>query len=341
MNNFVLDKCFSKALKVLLIGKMYHEEGEILLKKHSHVNTLFEPTKNQINQAIQEVAGVVVRYPNNLEQESILLAENLLVISTSGRGTDAIDISAATAKGIVVVNNPNLSTIPVSEHVLALILALAKKIVPLDKSVKNGNYLVRNDSYQIQLESKTVGIIGLGNIGTEVARKCNAAFRMRILAYDPYVLPSKAEEVGAILVRDLDYLLSQSDFVSLHPELNDETCGMIGEVELRRMKSTAFLINTSRGKVVLETALVTALRERWIAGAALDVFESEPPSSQNPLHNFDNIILSPHVAGVTVEASKELALSAANQILQVFRGEKPTNIVNPEAWHLLQRRIHT
>lgn len=335
MKNIVSTKDLSqkaKKNKVLLIGKMYHEEGEKLLKENVDVSILHQPTKKEINQHIQDVAGVVVRYPNKLDKESIILAKNLLVITTSGRGTDAIDIPAATAKGIVVVNNPNLSTIPVSEHTIALILALAKNIAPLDKNVKNGNYLIRNNSYQIQLEGKTIGIVGLGNIGSKVAHKCNAAFCMRILAYDPYVLPSKAKKLGVTLVKDLNHLLSESDFVSLHPELNNETFEMIGKKELQKMKPTAFLINTSRGKVIREAELIVALREKWIAGAALDVFEPEPPSAQNLLYDFENVILSPHIAGVTAEASRKLALSAANQLLQVLRGKKPINIVNPEVW---------
>ncbi len=315
--------------QVLLIGRMPDEEGERLLEQYTDIKVLHEPTKDKINEAIQEVQGVFVRYPNKLEGESIRLGKKLKIISTSGRGTDAIDITAATEQGVFVVNNPGLSNTAVSEHTISLMLALAKNVTYLDRSVKAGNYKVRNQVHQTQLQGKILGIIGLGKIGSDVAYKCTTAFQMRVIAYDPYVSPSKAEGIGAILVKDLEYLLHESDFVSLHPELNNETFGMLDKQALRKMKSTAFVINTSRGKVICEQDLILALGERWIAGAALDVFEIEPPSPKNPLFDFENVILSPHVGAATPEAAKAAALSAANQILQVLRGETPPHLINP------------
>ncbi|MEH1884101.1 hydroxyacid dehydrogenase [Nostoc sp.] len=323
----------TKNHKVLLIGKMYHETGEQLLEEHTNVEILKEPTKNQINNAIQEASGVFVRYPTQLDAQAIAFAKNLKVISTSGFGTDAIDIAAATKHGIVVVNNPGLSTTAVAEHTICMILALAKKLTFLNQCVKTGNYLIRNQVQPMQLEGKTLGIVGLGRIGSAVASMCSTAFQMRILAYDPYVPSSKAEAVGGTLVKNLDSLLAESDFVSLHPELTDETHEMFALEAFQKMKPTAFLINTSRGKIVREQDLVVAIGEKWIAGAAIDVFEPEPPSQENPLYDFDNVILSPHLAGVTPEAAIAATLSAANQILQVLQGKKPPHIVNPEVWH--------
>lgn len=320
--------------KVLLIGKMYDEAGEKLLKEFTDLEILSNPTQEQINQGIQEVSGVFVRYPNKLDGSSIGLAKNLKVISTSGFGTDSIDIEAATKRGIVVVNNPGMSTTAVAEHTLSMILALAKKLSFLDHCVKTGNYLIRNQIQPIQLENKTLGIVGLGRIGTLVAHKCNVAFGMKVLAYDPYVPASKAESVGARWVKDLDDLLAESDFVSLHPELTSETKEMFNLNVFQKMKPTAFLINTSRGKVVCEKDLVVALEQKLIAGCGMDVFEPEPPSLDNSLYNFDHVILSPHLAGVTPEASLAAALSAANQILQVLQGQKPPYLINPEAWNL-------
>lgn len=322
----------TKNHKVLLIGRMYHETGEQLLEEYTNVEILKEPTKNQINNAIQEASGVFVRYPTQLDAQAIGLAKHLKVISTSGFGTDAIDISAATKHGIVVVNNPGLSTTAVAEHTICMILALAKKLTFLNQCVKTGNYLIRNQIQPMQLEGKTLGIVGLGRIGSAVASKCSTAFQMRILAYDPYVLPNKAEAVGGSLVKNLDYLLAESDFVSLHPELTDETYEMFALEAFQKMKPTAFLINTSRGKIVREQDLVIAIGEKWISGAAIDVFEPEPPAKDNPLYDFDNVILSPHLAGVTPEAAKAATLSAANQILQVLQGKKPPHIVNLEVW---------
>ena len=271
-----------------------------------------------------------MRYPTKLDAQAIGLAKKLKVISTSGFGTDAIDISVATKHGVVVVNNPGLSTTAVAEHTICMILALAKKLTFLNQCVKTGNYLIRNQVQPMQLEGKTLGIVGLGRIGSAVASKCSAAFQMRVLAYDPYVLPSQAEAVGGTLVENLDYLLAESDFVSLHPELTDETYEMFALEAFKKMKPTAFLINTSRGKIVCEQDLVVAIGEKWISGAAIDVFEPEPPCQDNPLYDFDNVILSPHLAGVTPEAAIAATLSAANQILQVLQGQKPPYIVNPE-----------
>nr|ATO58432.1 McyI [Phormidium sp. LP904e]QCQ67873.1 O-methyltransferase [Phormidium sp. LP904c] len=326
------EKVNNQQPKVLLIGRMYHEAGENLLEKSTDLEILKNPTPEQIDEAIQEVSGVFVRYPNKLEARSIGLAKNLKVISTSGYGTDSIDIVAATKQGIVVVNNPGLSTTAVVEHTICMILSLAKKLPFLDNCVKTGNYLVRNQVQPIQIEGKTLGIVGLGKIGTAVAHKCILAFGMKVLAYDPYISAVKAEAVGATLVNNLDDLLAESDFVSLHPELTSETAEMFNLQVFQKMKSTAFVINTSRGKVVVEKDLTTAISTQIIAGCAIDVFEPEPPSQDNPLYKLDNVILSPHLAGVTPEAGMAAALSAANQILQVLQGEKPPYIINPEVW---------
>lgn len=326
--------------RILLIEAMYHEAGEKLLARHADVHVLRGSTLEAIRDAIRGVSAVFVRYPARLRADAIREGQDLVVIATSGRGTDAVDIPAATAQGIAVVNNPGLGTVPVSEHTIGLMLDLAKQISRTDADVRRDEgWEDRDQSSRIQLEGRTLGIVGLGHIGTEVARKCVVAFRMRVLVYDPYVPPSKAEAVGAIWVSDLSTVLRESDFVSLHPELTEETRGMIGEAELRQMRPDAFLVNTARGEIVREAALVGALRERWIAGAALDVFDPEPPPADSPLYGLDNLILTPHIAGITVEAAQDLSLSAATQILQVFRGERPPHLVNPEVWEQIQQRV--
>lgn len=330
----------TKRPTVLILESMYHPAGEELLARHAEVQILREPTAETIREAIRTSAGVFVRYPCRLRGDVIRAANQLLVISTSGRGTDAIDIVTATAQGVVVVNNPGLGRVPVSEHTLALMLDLAKQISRSNTELRHGKgWGEGHKSTRIQLEGRTVGVIGCGQIGTEVVRKCAAGFGMRVLVYDPYIPPSKAEAVGGIWVNELEPLLREADFVSLHPELTDETRGMIGEPELKQMRRDAFLINTARGQVVQERALVRALTEGWIAGAALDVYDPEPPSPGSPLHVLDNLILSPHVAGLTVEARRELAVSAATQILQVLRGERPPHLLNPKVWERLQRRL--
>ena len=324
---------------VLILESMYHRAGEELLARHLDIQVLRDPTPAAIAEAIRPVAAVFVRYPCRLHGEAIRAAKELVVISTSGRGTDAIDIAAATERGIAVVNNPGLGSVPVSEHTVGFMLDLAKQVSESNADVRQGKGWGEGyKSTRIHLEGRTLGVIGCGQIGTEVVRKCALAFGMRVLVYDPYIPPSKAEAVGGTWVTELGLLLKESDFVSLHPELTEETRGMIGEAELRQMRRDAFLINTARGQVLQQAALLRALEEGWIAGAALDVFDPEPPPPDSPLYAHDNLILTPHVAGLTLEAREQLALSAANQILQVLRGERPPHLVNPEVWERVDAR---
>ncbi|HEX6296335.1 MAG TPA: hydroxyacid dehydrogenase [Burkholderiales bacterium] len=318
---------------VVLIGRMYHPEAEERLRAALPVEVLEAPTPESIASALRGAGGAFVRYPNKLPGTVLAGAPHLRVISTSGRGTDAIDIAAASARGIAVVNNPAFGTVPVAEHTVGAMIALAKNMLPFNRLTHAGEgWPAQKRLRRTELRGKTLGIVGLGNIGEEVARICTAAFRMRVLAYDPYVPGEKARALGAEPVASLERIWRESDFVSMHPELNDETRGMVGERELRAMQKHAFLVNTARGPIVSAPALARALREGWIAGAALDVYEDEPVGKDSPLAGIENLILSPHIAGLTDEALRGMALSAAEQILQALRGERPAHLVNPEVW---------
>jgi D-3-phosphoglycerate dehydrogenase len=178
------------------------------------------------------------------------------------------------------------------------------------------------------LEGKVLGLIGMGNIGSAVAIRAKA-FGMKVIAYDPYLEKDRAKLLDVELV-DLDTLLKNSDFVSIHAPLTPETRGMIGEQELKKMKRTAYLINTSRGPIVKESALYEALKNRWIAGAALDVYEKEPPDRDNPLFKLDNVVLTPHIAWYTEEALKRLKRSVAEEAIRILNGMPPKNLVNKE-----------
>jgi phosphoglycerate dehydrogenase-like enzyme len=318
---------------VVLLGHMYHPEAEARLREAVPVEILAQPEPEAIKAALREACGAFVRYPNRLRADALEGAAQLRIISTSGRGTDAIDLAAATARGIPVVNNPAFGTVPVTEFTIGAMLAFAKNLLPLNVLTHAGKgWAAQKDYRRFELRGRTLGIIGLGNIGTEVARCCTQAFRMRVLAYDPYVPPEKAAQVGAEWVGELGRIWRESDFVSVHAELNDETRGMVGAAALAAMRPQAYLINTARGPIVSSAALAAALREKRIAGAALDVYEEEPLPAGSPLAGLDNLILSPHTGGLTEEAMHRMALSAADQILLALRGERPPYLVNPQVW---------
>jgi phosphoglycerate dehydrogenase-like enzyme len=327
---------------VLILESMYHPAGEALLASNADIQILRDASNEAIVEAIADASAVFVRYPCRLSASAIRAGAGLAVISTSGRGTDAIDIAAATECGIAVVNNPGLGSVPVSEHTLGLMLDFAKQISESNVEIRQGTGFGKGHlSTRFHLEGRTIGVIGCGQIGAEVVRKCTVAFRMRALVYDPYVSASAVAEVGGAKVEALETVLDEADFVSVHAELTEETRGMIDEKVLRQMRPTAFFLNTARGAIVQQAALIRALKEDWIAGAALDVFESEPLPSDSPLHGLNNLIMTPHVAGLTLEAREELSLSAANQILQVLSGERPPYLVNPEVWSQVAQRLPT
>ncbi|GAG14620.1 unnamed protein product, partial [marine sediment metagenome] len=226
------------------------------------------------------------------------------------------------------VNTPNANMISVAEHTIGFILALAKRLVISDKATRQGNFALREEFAVSDLEGKTLGIVGVGKVGCTLAKKCKAAFNMKVLSYDPYLSPEKAKEMEVSLSDSLPELLKESDFVSIHVPLTKETRDLIGEEELKLMKSTAFLINVGRGRIVDEKALAKALKEKWIAGAASDVFSQEPPDPDNPLLKIENVILSPHMAALTKECVIRMATGAAQGVLDVLKGNKPEYIAN-------------
>ncbi len=319
--------------RVVLLGNMYHPEGDARLRAGASVQVLEQPTPEGVREALREAHGVFVRYPNKLRAEAIAGAARLKIISSSGRGTDAIDLAAATAAGVPVVNNPAFGVVPVAEHTIGVMLAFAKNLLPLNRLTHAGQGWPAQKQYRRRdLRGKTLGIVGLGNIGEEVARCCTQAFRMRVLAYDPYVPGDKFARAGAERATELARIWRESDFVSIHAELTEQTRGMVGAAELAAMQPHAILINTARGPIVQASALAEALRAKRIAGASLDVYEEEPFPADSPLAGLENLILSPHTAGLTDEALHGMALSAADQILQALRGERPPHLVNPEVW---------
>ncbi len=325
---------------VVLVGGIYHPDADKVLRQHATVVALEQPAPADIAQALAKADAAIVRYPYLINDAVLDGANGLVIVASSGRGTDSIDVDACTAHGVAVANNPGYGTVPVSEHAIAMLLALSRNLIGSGKALRSGGAWDKRTQLDVRdINGRTLGIVGLGLIGSEMTRKCIAAFGMKVLAYDPYVPKSKASALGATMVEDLDELLARADFVSLHPELNEASRGMIGEPQLRRMQRHAFLINTSRGKTVRQDALHKALAENWIRGAALDVFEDEPLAEPSPLWDLENLILTPHVAGLSGDALRELAESAVSQVLQALNGQRPKHLVNPAVWDAARARL--
>lgn len=267
-----------------------------------------------------------------LDGAMIAAAEKLRLIQLAGVGFDGVDVAAATARGIPVAQTVEGTIIGVAEHTLLLMLAVYKQLVVADAALRRGEWLVwqlRPTSYT--LHGKTVGIAGFGKIGRAVARRCQA-FGARVLYCDVMRADETIErELGATFVTR-DELLATADVVSVHTPLTAETRGSFDEAAFRQMKPTAVFINTSRGEVVNETALVRALNERWIAGAGLDVFEQEPIRADHPLLQLSNVVLTPHIATGTRDSIIEKTRAACDNFLRVIHNERPLNVVNPEIW---------
>jgi len=307
------------------------EEEWKILEKYAAVRLAKGITEDDLLAEVKDVDVMLVVYAK-ITKRIIESAPRLKGIVRYGIGLDNVDIRAATEMGVYVANVPDYCIGTVAEHTFALLLALARKIILADRIIKSASWKVWTQQpielMGTDLEGKVLGLIGIGNIGSAVAIRAKA-FGMKVIAYDPYIEKDRASSLGVELV-DLDTLLKNSDFVSIHAPLTPETRGMIGEQELKKMKKTAYLINTSRGPIVKEDALYKALRDGWIAGAALDVYENEPPNTNNPLFKLDNVVLTPHIAWYTEEALKRLKRSVAEDAIRILNGMPPKNLVNKD-----------
>ncbi|MCJ7759550.1 hydroxyacid dehydrogenase [Candidatus Bathyarchaeota archaeon] len=283
-------------------------------------------TKEGLLKVIDNYDGAIVGLPP-FDREVINKAHRLKVISRHGVGYDSIDVRAANEKGIVVTITP-ANAASVAEIAFGLMIAVARKIPEAHFYIKDKRWsrrASRTNLTGVELSGKTLGILGLGRIGSRVA-KIGKGFDMKLGYYD-IVRKRKLEKELPIERRSLDQLLSESDFVSVHVPLTDETRGMIGGKELKTMKRDAILINTARGPIVDEQALYHALKEKWIAAAGLDVFKEEPINQDNPLLELDNVVFTPHVAGSTNEARRRCAMMAVENTIRVLQGKKPENAV--------------
>jgi D-3-phosphoglycerate dehydrogenase / 2-oxoglutarate reductase len=258
-------------------------------------------------------------------------APNLLIVSTNGAGYDTVDVPACTARGVLVVNQSGGNAEAVAEHVIGMMLCLIKRVGDSDRALRAGTLKNRNDYIGREAYGRTIGIVGLGNVGRRVAELAGVLFKMTVLAYDPY-LPADAVRARGAEKVELDELLRRADFVSINCPLTPETRRLMGAREFALMKPDAYFITTARGSIHDEEALERALRDHKIAGAGLDVWEKEPPPASHPLMKFDNVMVTPHMAGVTVEARTRMGQFAAEQLLDALDGKPAPRIINPQVW---------
>lgn len=263
-----------------------------------------------------------------LQGGNLQIARRCRAIVRTGSGTDNVPVDEATRRRIIVANTPQAVAGGVADHVVALMFAVSRRIVELDRSLRMGQWKQASGWPISTIHGQTLGIVGFGHIARQLIQKIRG-FEMRVLAYDPYLAPEKMAALGATAV-ELPQLLADADFVSLHCPLTPATRHLISEPQLRRMKPTAILINASRGPVIDEAALVRALEERWIAGAGLDVMEQEPPDPSSPLFTFENVVLTPHVAGYATDGIALRWKYSVETVLALSRGEPPRSCVNPQ-----------
>jgi D-3-phosphoglycerate dehydrogenase / 2-oxoglutarate reductase len=274
----------------------------------------------------------------HIHKDLLRRAPNLLIASSNGAGYDTVDVKACTAAGVLVVNQAGGNAESVAEHALAMLLCLSKRIVETDRHMRRRDGIARNDFISAEVLGKTIGIVGLGNVGRRVAELCRGLLQMRVLAFDPYLSAGEIAARGAEKV-ELAALLRGADHVSINCPLTEETRGMIGAREYGLMQPHAYFITTARGFIHDEDALLDALRTRRIAGAGLDVWMKEPPPRDHPLLQLDNVVVSPHTAGVTKEARIRMGRIAAEQMLDALDGKRPPRIVNPEVWPRYAQRF--
>jgi len=274
----------------------------------------------------------------HVDQDLLRRAPNLLIVSSNGAGFDPVDVDACTAAGVLVVNQSGGNANSVAEHALGMLLTLSKRILEADRALRRDPNVNRNALMGTEAQGKTIGIVGLGNVGRRIAELCKGLLHMKVLAYDPYLTAAEMAARGGEKI-ELDELLRRSDYVSISCPLNKDNRNMIGVREFALMQPHAYFITTARGFIHDEAALADALRDKRIAGAGLDVWAKEPPPPDHPLLQFDNVLASPHTAGVTKEARINMGRIAAEQLLDALDGKRPPRLINPEVWPLYVTRF--
>ena len=274
----------------------------------------------------------------HVQRDLLARMPKLLIVSTTGAGYDTVNVKDCTDAGVLVVNQTGGNAEAVAAHVVAMMLTLSKQIIQTDHALRRGTMRDRAAFIGNDVQGRTIGVVGFGNVGRRVAELCRGLFGMQVIAFDPYLDADTIAARGAAKVT-LDELLQRADFVSVNCPLDDGTRGMIGAREFALMQPHAYFITTARGFIHDERALAEALRSKQIAGAGIDVWDKEPPPPDHPLLQFDNVIASPHTAGVTREARANMGRIAAEQLIMTLDGKRPPRMVNPQVWPAYAKRF--
>jgi D-3-phosphoglycerate dehydrogenase / 2-oxoglutarate reductase len=313
-------------MKVLVTEKL-STAGLDRLREQLEVDVNTDLTPDDLAAVIDAYDAIIIRSATNVDSRVIEAGENLKVIGRAGIGLDNVDVEAATRNGVLVVNAPQSNVISAAEHTMALLLAQARNVPQAHLSLVGGEWA--RERYQgVELHGKTLGIVGLGRVGTLVAQRASA-FGMNVIAFDPYIAATRASQMGVELVTDVGDVCARADFLTVHLPKSAETTGIVGREELARARPGLRIINTARGGIVDEDALVEALQQGRVAGAAVDVFNTEPLTS-HPLFGLGNVVVTPHLGASTTEAQDKAGVAIADQVLLALRGEFVPYAVNVE-----------
>ena len=314
-------------MKVLVSDRL-SEAGVQALAQHAEVDVRTDLSPDELAEIIPGYDGLVIRSATQVTAALIEKAENLKVIGRAGIGLDNVDVEAATRHGILVVNAPQSNILSAAEHTMALLLAQARNVPQAHTALSGGTW--NREKWQgVELHGKTLGIVGLGRVGTLVAQRASA-FGMRLVAFDPYLAPGRAAQMGVEMVDSVAEVCRRSDFLTIHLPKSPETMGIVGEEELAAAKPGLRIVNTARGGLVDEDALVAALKDGRVAGAAVDVF-TEEPVTEHPLFGLDHVVVTPHLGASTAEAQDKAGMAIAEQVALALRGEFVPYAVNLDA----------
>ncbi|MCK5199069.1 MAG: hydroxyacid dehydrogenase [Spirochaetales bacterium] len=320
-------------MKKVLVDRPLHREAFELLSKNVEVIEIYDDDRRKIEEALKEVDGVICSAALKMREHQISIAENLKVIGRPGVGYDSVDVEASSKYGIPLVYTPDGPTESVAEHVIALMLMSTKSINIVQKALReDGNFGIRTKVTGIEVENKILGLVGFGRIGQRVGEIASLGLGMKVVVFDPYLNKNNCTFKDFKLLGSLEELLDRSDIVSLHLPFSEATAKLMGKEEFLQMKKSAFLINTARGGVIDEEALIDALENKQIAGAGLDVYVKEPPETDNKLFGFDNVVATPHLSSFTDDGKRKMGVGVVQGVLDVLSGNMPEFIVNGEIW---------